>query len=332
MRLYVAHSDGIRRKVPCYAQMHFCEDLTLLTKSNIIPMFMNLYLKLADLTPAAFESNFRTLELVMLQQSQPQDASYDSVLPAIFLYIASFIPKNPTKSLANFMLNREVGLIRFIKDFGLSPSPGQYVFNKGCLEPLRDLLNNNTDLMADVYNWFLAYANPEASVRTSTYSYARELLGQLKYVGMGAVKILEENIIATNHPCLSNTRVLGYMRVYHKFVVEAKSKHDDLWIYAGLIDKELWLGYSKSLPMINLMIIAIMFAGDDQPSFLNIRVNRSEIGWWKTQTPFSELYSAYNTNRHQLFTVKNTYNPHEMTDVLAENIKTWIQSDRVTNN
>lgn len=284
-------------QVDVYEPMAACADLSALTPDSIVPTFLHMLFACSNLDIDSANSKFRSIEFVATPQptTLAQDTTYDTSLAHVFVYIASLIPKNATATLTKHLAMKELGIIRAIQELNLIGQPGKYQIDMGALASLQDFMNRHTDVMSLTFETFLGITNVRA--RHVAYSYAQELLPALYYSNMISVKIIEESLLAVNHPCLVNGIVRGALTEYYSFKRMAQTKYGIHWRMCALLDKDSWNIFSRTRSHIRLYVIAAMFGSDEISSYESITIEGNKVSHYKTNDPyFSKIYSTYGNN------------------------------------
>lgn len=282
-----------RTDVPYYTTFGFCEHLCDMNADTLIPAFMALLFLCTTLTIQTAPSMFRSINFVPRELPDNLKDTHNSagIYPFAFLFLASLIPKNPSESLLAFMKQRQVGLIRALNLNDMFPAEGMFLVTLDALKGLQLFMSHNTDVLSLTFNAVIGYAQPTS--RTRVFSYAYELIGQLRYAGMNGVQMIEEHLLETSHVCLSDTSISSNVKQYLKFKKEAIRRFGEYWIYTAVLDKEMWNNYSRTTSFKKLRIIATMFASDEMHTLNNLAIDGLSIANHKSTPPYSTIYHTY---------------------------------------
>lgn len=327
MSRYQPVINSAKVEVVVYDNVSACENLTLYNMNSIIPTFLHFLFSLNAMSVEAANKKFHAINFTVAQQPphEQQDANYDEALPFVFLYICSLIPKNPTESLTRHLSKKEIGLMRYYEELNLLPTAGNYILPNDALEVLQKFINRHSDLMTFTYETFLGIANPEA--RHIAYAYSYELLPSLDYANMNSVMIIEEFLVAEQHPCLVDAAIAGSLIEYNKFKRSAKNLHGVNWKMMALLRKDLWSVFSRTHAHKRLRIIATMFASEEVHTFDGIFIDEISIASYKSQPYYSRIFNAYGSTRQKFHQVPNNIYGRREVELIMNRANRYVDKD-----
>jgi len=315
---FLAASNKQRLILPLYNEttFHYCEDLSLLDPDNIVSVFLTMMIMCSPSDGRYFDRRFSLYNISRtdLNAGDSQDVKYDCLLPIIYVHIASLVPKNPTASLITHQKSRFPGIDRAAIPLGLQLTADNYIISNAALASLQSFLSSNTDILGEVFRTYLGYC--VADNRTTAYAYAMELLPNLKYGNMQGVRVVEENIMATNHSVLADSTVSTYYRHYLAFKGQVVAKYGlGLFPMVALLNKDIWMDYSRQKMALELRKICTMMASETNPTFNNIEINGQRVSDLKEHSPYSHIWETYKSEGYERLQV-NDYHKNGISQVL----------------
>jgi len=281
----------------------------LLELDNIVSVFLTMMIMCSPSDGVYFDRRFSLYNInrTDLNAGDSQDASYDCLLPIVYVHIASLIPKNPTLSLMNHQRSRFPGINRAAEPLGLQLTANNYTISNAALRSLQSFLSSNTDILGEVFRTYLGYCVDNS--RTIAFAYAMELLPNLKYGNMQGVRVIEDDILATNHTVLADATVATYYRHYLAFKGQVASRYGlELFPMVALLNKDMWMNYSRQKMALELRKICTMMATEANQTFNNIEINGQRVGDLKENPPYSHIWETYKSEGYELLQVSDHHN------------------------